>query len=327
MMLEDLYRLLRSGHVQTQGIVDTLREPLIVLDQNFCVVTANPAFFEVFRVDREETLGQSLFELGSGQWDIADLKSLLSDVVPKSAAIVGYEVAHVFPNIGERIMLVSARRLWHPDHSSTQMLIVFEDVTDRRQEIAAKDILLSETRHRMKNLLAVVRSLATQTQAEGRTGEEYRDAFLGRLEAMLSAQDMSLSNTDETDIAMILNNILQWQDRDRLVVLQGPSFRVPMAQVGPLSMIVHELTTNAVKHGALSNDIGKVHISWTVEPHEGHGRLALDWREEGGPHVSAPSRRGFGTDLVEFSASSMMGEAVLDYYPSGLHVRLTLPAL
>jgi two-component sensor histidine kinase len=325
--MEDIFRLLRSGPVQMQGIVDTLREPLIVLDQNMCVVTANPAFFRVFRADQEETLGQSLFELGNGQWDIAEFRSLLSDVVPRSAAIVGYEIAGDFPDIGQRTMLVSARRLWHPDHDSTQMLIVFEDVTERGQELAGRDMLLSETRHRMKNLLAVVRSLASQTQVEDRTGEEYRDAFLGRLEAMLSAQNILLSHIDETDIGMIIGNSLQGRDKERLVVLEGPFFRVPTAHVGPLLMILHELTTNALKHGALSNDTGKVHISWTVEPHEGQGCLALDWREEGGPRVSAPSRRGFGTDLVEFSASSMMGEAVLDYHPTGLHARLTLPAL
>ncbi len=326
MMLEDLYRLLRSGHVQTQGIVDTLIEPLVVLDQNLCVITANPAFFEFFRADREETLGQSLFSLGDGQWDIPELRSLLSCVVPKSAAIVGYEVTHVFPQLGQRTMLVSARKLWHPDHSSSQMLMVFEDVTEQRKEGAAKDILLAEVRHRMKNLLAVVRSIATQTQVEGRTGEQYRDVFLGRFEALVHSQNMLLSGSSETDLATVIASSLHWHKKERVLVQPGPLFLLPSTQAGPLSMILHELATNAVKHGALSNDAGKVHISWSVEPHDDSPGVTLDWREEGGPLVAAPTRHGFGTDLVGYSASSMGGEAELQYNPTGLHVRLRLPS-
>lgn len=326
MMLEDLYRLLRSAPVQTQGIVDTLLEPLVVLDQDLCVVTANPAFFEFFQLEREETLGQSLFALGGGQWDIPELRALLSSVVPKSAAIVGYEVTHVVPHLGRRTMLVSARRLWHPDNSSRQMLMVFEDVTERRQRSAAKDILVAEMRHRMKNLFAVVRSIATQTQVEGRTGEQYRDVFLGRFETLLRSQDMVLSGISETDLATVIASSIQWHKKERVVVQPGASFSLPSAQAGPLSMILHELTTNAVKYGALSNDAGTVHISWTVESHDGRPGVTLDWREAGGPLVAAPARRGFGTDLVEFSASSMGGEAVSQYHPSGLHVRLRLPS-
>ncbi|WP_312010092.1 PAS domain-containing protein [Bradyrhizobium neotropicale] len=144
MNLEDLYRLLRSEHVQAQGIVDTLEEPLLVLDQTGCVLTANRGFYETFSVSRDDTVGRSLFDLGDGQWDIPELRRLVSDIIPKSAAIVGYEVEAEFPTIGRRTMLVSARRLVHPDNNSTSILILFEDVTDRRRSEAQKDILLAE---------------------------------------------------------------------------------------------------------------------------------------------------------------------------------------
>jgi nitrogen-specific signal transduction histidine kinase len=180
MNLEDLYRLLRSEHVQAQGIVDSLDEPLLVLDQGGCVLTANRGFFETFRVGRDDTVGRSLFALGGGQWDIPELRRLVSEIIPRSAAIVGYEVEGEFPTIGRRTMLVSARRLVHPDNNSTSILILFQDVTENRRSDAQKDILLAETRHRMKNLLAIVRSLGNQTEVEGRSGKEYRDAFLGR---------------------------------------------------------------------------------------------------------------------------------------------------
>jgi hypothetical protein len=149
MHLEDLYRLLRSAHVQAQGIIDTLEEPLLVVDQAGCVLTGNRGFFQTFKVRRDETVGRSLFALGDGHWDIPELRSLLDDIVPKSTAVLGYEVNADFPSIGRRTMLVSARRLVHPDNNSTSILILFEDATEKRRKEGEKDILLAETRHRL----------------------------------------------------------------------------------------------------------------------------------------------------------------------------------
>ena len=95
MNLEDLYRLLRAGHVQAQGIVDTLEQPLLVLDQHLSVESGNVAFFRTFCVSKDETVGQPVFDLGDGQWDIPELRKLLSDVVPRSTAVIGYEVRHL----------------------------------------------------------------------------------------------------------------------------------------------------------------------------------------------------------------------------------------
>src|SRR5437764_883492 len=89
--LEDLYRLLRSAHVQAQGMVDTVPEPLLVLDQNLCVETANRAFFEAFKVTRDETIGHPLYDIGSGQWNISELRPLLAEVITKSTAVIGVE--------------------------------------------------------------------------------------------------------------------------------------------------------------------------------------------------------------------------------------------
>jgi PAS domain S-box-containing protein len=188
MHLEDLYRLLRSEHVQAQGIIDTLQEPLLVVDQSGCILTGNRGFFETFRVRRDDTIGRNLFALGSGQWDVPELRLLLDEIIPKSIAIIGYEVKADFPTIGQRTMLLSARRLIHPDNNSTSILILFEDVTERRRSDIEKDVLLAETRHRMKNLLAIVRAIATQITVDGRSGEEYRTAFLGRFEAVMRAE-------------------------------------------------------------------------------------------------------------------------------------------
>ncbi len=92
MMLEDLYRLLRSGHVQAQGVVDTMTQPIVVLDQRFYVTTANNAFVKTFQVERDDLLGKSLFDLGDGQWDIPELRDLMADIIPRATAVIGFEV-------------------------------------------------------------------------------------------------------------------------------------------------------------------------------------------------------------------------------------------
>jgi nitrogen-specific signal transduction histidine kinase len=155
MNLEDLYRLMRTEHVQAQGIVDTIGDPLLVLDGELCVQTANRAFYNTFKVSRDETIGQHLYELGNGQWNIADLRRLLEDVIPRSAAVLDYEVEHDFPGLGRRMMLLSAHRLFHPDNISRSLLLSMVDATERHKREAEQDLLLGELRHRIKNLLAM----------------------------------------------------------------------------------------------------------------------------------------------------------------------------
>src|SRR5690349_8154305 len=164
MNLEDIYRLLRSEHVQAQGIVDTVPNPLLVLDQDCCILNASRSFFETFKVTRDETIGQSLFKLGNGQWDIPALRLLLKDVVPKSVVVEGYQVEHNLPGPRPRPMNLTARKLFQPDNNRTDLLLLVEDATTRLQKEEERELLLGELQHRVKNLLGVVLALARQTE-------------------------------------------------------------------------------------------------------------------------------------------------------------------
>jgi PAS domain-containing protein len=115
MELDEIYRLMRLGHVQAQGIVDTVHDPLLVLDEHQVVVTANLSFFETFQVTREETVGANFFELGNGAWNIESLRLLIDKVIPRSSIVEAFEVEGDFPAIGQRTMLVSAKRLVRSD--------------------------------------------------------------------------------------------------------------------------------------------------------------------------------------------------------------------
>ena len=269
MMLEDLYRLLRTGHVQAQGVVDTMTQPIVVLDQSLCVSTVNNAFLKTFKVEREDILGNNFFDLGNGQWDIHELRQLIAAVIPKAAAVIGFEVMHNFPTIGQRTFLVDARRLVHPDDNSTNILVLFDDVTERQRHDAEKDFIISETRHRMRNLFAVVRSLAMRMNAEGLTGVDYRNRFLDRLEVTLHAQEIAAIN-ETTDFETMLQRSVGESGRGRLHC-EGAATPVPGSKIVPISMMFHELATNALKYGALSAPTGGIACQmvaggWTGEP-------------------------------------------------------------
>lgn len=325
MTLEELYRLLRSGHIQAQGIVDTLREPLLVLDKTYTVLSANPAFYRTFETDFESTVGHTLFELGDGQWDIAELRRLLIDVVPKAAAIIGYRVEHDFPRLGIRSMDVSVRQLHHPDNNSTHMLVVFDDVTERKRADENRDILLAETRHRMKNMIATIKVIARQTEAKGTTGEEYREKFLGRIDALLSAQDFISGDGADANLEALVQQCLLPIASNRVKLVPGPPVILADDQILPVAMILHELTTNALKYGALSNQSGTLELGWTVEQDAKSLSLILIWREIGGPPVIEPQRRGFGSRLIDHSVKGEGGKALFDYAQAGLQVQIAIP--
>ncbi|MDK1386892.1 HWE histidine kinase domain-containing protein [Sinorhizobium sp. 8-89] len=327
MTLEDLYRLLRNGHVQAQGIVDTVPDPLLVLDQNLCVQSASRAFFTTFQVSRAETIGQHIYELGNGQWDIPELRRLLEEVIPKSTAVVDYEVEQDFPSIGPRTMLVSAHRLFHPDNNSRTLLLSIVDATERRQREAEKDVLLGELRHRMKNLLALVQAIARQTTAAGRSGEAYRDAFMGRFNALVQAHDAAYAQEGEADLQQVLRQTLEPYSEGPTGVLveSGPAVPLGSKQIMSMSLILHELATNAIKYGALSTSAGQVRVRWTVEEASAPS-VRLVWQETGGPPVAPPASTGFGMQLIDFAVSRELGGRVeLNYAPAGLVVEIVAP--
>lgn len=325
MNVEDLYRLLRTSHIQAQGIVDTISDPMLVLDQSLCVQAASRSFFETFKVDRYETIGQPIYELGNGQWDIPELRLLLQQVIPKSTAVVNYEVEHDFPALGRRTMLLTARTLFHPDNASHSLLLAIVDATDRYRRDAAKDMLFGELRHRMKNLLGVAQSIARQTAVEGRSAEEYRDAFLGRFGALVEAQELAFSEQHEGLGALVERILAPYASRPEVVLIEpGPAVELDSRTIMSLSLVLHELATNATKYGALSVPAGQVRVGWQVE--EAGSRLRLNWAESGGPPVAPPASTGYGTRLIESAATyNLGGQVQQNYAVSGLETEIVIP--
>src|SRR6185436_16985184 len=140
---------LKAIETFSQNIVDTVREPLLMLDRTLRVNSANRAFYQTFHVSSKETEGRLIYELGNGQWDIPALRTLLEDVVPKSSVFNDFELQHTFPLIGRRVMLLNARKLEAGNHGEL-LVLAMEDVTERRhaeEEVlkAAADLKAIET--------------------------------------------------------------------------------------------------------------------------------------------------------------------------------------
>lgn len=323
MNMEDLYRLLRTGHVQAQGIVDTVADPMLLLDENLCVRGASRAFFEVFQVDRYETIGQHIYELGNGQWDIADLKLLLKQVIPRSTAIIDYRVEHDFPNLGHKVMLLTARTLHHPDNNSHLMLLSIVDITERAHRDSEKDMLFGELKHRMKNLLSVARSIARQAPTEGRSAAQYRDEFLGRFGALVEAQELGFIGDEATDLGALIERVIAPYagNAEAVRIATDGAVILGSSVLTSLGLVLHELATNAAKYGALSVPEGRVSVGWQAD--EASGYLQIDWVESGGPPVTQPVKTGFGTRLIQ--TAIYHGEVRQTYAPDGLEVEILIP--
>lgn len=134
-----------------EDIVETVREPLIVLDSDLRIVSANRSFYNSFRVTPEETVGNLIYDLGNRQWDIPKLRTLLEEILPKNNKFDDYEVEHIFSNIGHKIMLLNARRITHKEIGSQMILLAIEDITKFRKLERERKNILSMFAHDMKN--------------------------------------------------------------------------------------------------------------------------------------------------------------------------------
>jgi two-component sensor histidine kinase len=307
------------------GVVDTVREPLLLLDPDLRVWRASRSFYRAFRLTRAEAEGRPLYELGDGQWDVPALRRLLGDVLARDTAPADVEVTHGFATPGERTLRLSARRLAGLD----LILLAIEDVTERRRAEAQRELLRAEADHRVKNLLTLVQALAAQTVAHSRSLAEFGAAFEGRLQALARAHGHLLEERGRgADLRVLVERALEaYRLADPATVeARGERLVLPPQRGLALGLILHELATNAAKYGALSAPAGRVEVAWRVEARGGRRWVELCWTERGGPPVEPPTRRGFGTELIERScAYELGGEARLRFAPEGLRCGVTFP--
>jgi PAS domain S-box-containing protein len=201
------------------------------------------------------------------------------------------------------------------------------DITERKRAEETQRLLIGELNHRVKNMLATVQAIATQTLRHNSNPADFSVSFSGRIQSLARAHSL-LSNTTwrGADFGELIEDQLRLGTiEDGRLVATGPAVYLAPQSALHLALILHELATNATKYGGLSCPSGRITLNWTVDD----GMLRLTWTEHGGPPVRAPSRRGFGTTLINHSVKAEGGEAHATYRADGLtwEITIALPSM
>ena len=209
------------------------------------------------------------------------------------------------------------------DGSAHRLVSVMVDITDRKASEQHVKSLLREMSHRSKNLLSVIQAIARQTVRTAGTLEEFARRFVPRLHGLATSHDLLIEQGWQgAPLAELLRvHLAPFFDGDSSrLQMSGPDVMLSARAAQAVGLALHELATNAAKHGSLSSPTGKVVIKWEIDTNQGRaGQLRLTWSEHGGPPVRNPSSKGFGHMVIErIVADSLGGEVSISYAPQGL---------
>ena len=289
---------------------------------------ANDAYQQL--IGHREVMGrpidQALPEV-RGQGFVNLLENVMASREPfigRSASVVLQRTPEGPPE--ERFVDFIYQPILGPDGEAAGVFVEGSDVTDRVRAEQQQKLLLDELNHRVKNTLATVQSIAAQTLRTSPDPATFNQAFESRLLALSSTHDLlTASSWRGADLRDILLAEFRPHGTERYR-LEGPDLGLSPARALALGLLFHELATNAAKYGALSSPEGCVKVTWGLEDAGGEDRLVITWTEEKGPKVGPPTRKGFGSRLIERSLKGELGgEATLDYRQDGLHCRVVLP--
>lgn len=206
---------------------------------------------------------------------------------------------------------------------------IARDITQRKRADELRELFIAEMRHRAANLAAVINAIASQSRPKhSPVVDAYIERFTGRLQTILSAGDLIIASSSRTpDLAEILRTAISpfaVALPTSRITLSGPSLAVSEPLAGGLALAVHELATNALKYGALSNEEGTVELTWNVTPEVEGARVVIEWRERGGPAVSPPQRTGFGSRVINSAVRSAEDSSITcEYERDGLRCQFS----
>jgi len=306
-------------HTLAEGIVDTIRDPLLVLDQDLRVVTANQAFCQTFRMTRKNFEDRAVYALGDGQWNIPALRFLLENIAPLHTVMEGYEVEHEFPGIGQRSLLLNAREVVGQRNARKLILLTIEDVTERRvaeREMAEllrhKEMLLHEMQHRVANSLQIIAGillLKARTVQSEETRMHLRDAH-HRVMCVAAVQQQLLASSDGDPVYIgpYLSRLSQdlaasMKDDNRPILLEVQAENggtASSAEAVNIGLVVAELVTNAFKHAFVGSEAAGL-VVVADEVAETSWRLTVSDNGLGTPEGQLDSDKphpGLGTIIV-----------------------------
>jgi two-component sensor histidine kinase len=316
---------IEDGGTLAQAIVDTIREPLLVLDKDLRVVAASRSFYSTFKIRRQDVQGRPIYALGNGQWDIPELRVLLERILPQHTVMETYDVQQEFSEIGRRDMVLNARTVFFERNERSLILLAIEDVTLRRtierslaELLSQKETLLQEMQHRVANSLQIIASillLKARTVHSEETRVHLQDAHR-RVMSVASVQEhlQASAHGEQLPIAPYLSRLcatlaasMIGEERPILLEVMAGAGSVTSNEAVSIGLIVTELVINALKHAFAGGARGgRIAVLYDME--EGNWRLTIC--DDGVGKVEGQATKaasGLGTSIVEALAKQLDG--------------------
>ena len=318
-------RAILESRRRMEGIVQSAMDAIITIDESQRVVLFNPAAENVFGYSADKVLGQPVTILIPERFrprhDDYVRRFFDSGVLNRPLGRDGEGDLKALRSSGEEFPIEASISQVTVDGERVGTIIL-RDITERRTSEEARLLLAREVDHRAKNALAVAQALVTLTKADNI--QDFAEAVRGRIAALGRAHSLlSQSHWRGAPLEQLIRDEISPYAKEGQLDLQGPAINCSASSVQSLSLLFHELATNAVKHGALGHEDGLVKIAWSL----GAESLTVQWTERGGPRVKEPAEEGFGSRLLR-QVSGRQLNAQIDFHwdPAGLRVEVKLPA-
>jgi two-component sensor histidine kinase len=338
----------KDAQTLAEAIVNTIHEPLVVLDARFHVLAASRSFYEIFKVDPDQTHGRLLYSLGDGQWDIPALRVLLETIIPEKAAMDGFEVAHDFAGLGHRTMLLNARKVLYDTSEDIAILLAFTDVTDRRVIERAKDdrqerteellrqkqTLLQEMEHRVANSLQIIASilmLKARLVTSEETRQHLRDAHqrvmsVATVQSHLHATD----GVDQIEVGAYLSKLCEslaasmiGENQPIKLKVIADAGQIDSAQAVSMGLIVTELVINALKYAFPLDKEGSL-VLVTYESKKDDWKLVVSDNGIGKTAAGDPGATGgLGTVIVQALVKQLDAKMEIASAETGMSIAVT----
>jgi two-component system, chemotaxis family, CheB/CheR fusion protein len=301
------------------SIVESSDDAIVSKDLNGIITSWNRGAERLFGYSSEEVIGKPITILIPE--DRIDEEPEIIERVRRGERVDHYDTVRRRKDGGLIHISLTVSPLKDADGRIVGASKIARDITERKRAQEQQKLLVKEMKHRIKNSLATVQAIATQTLNQH---AEERDAFIARLHALGNAHDLLTSETwQAASLQAIVTQALkpfQEQHHERIAVEGPANMWLDSTKAVVVAMVVHELATNALKYGALSNGSGYVSVKWMQ--HSQPSLVKLVWQESGGPEISPPQRKGFGSHLIERAFGGQLGTAQLVFSPQGLSCTL-----
>ena len=306
-----------------KNFLESTQIATVFLDNNLRVMNFTPAIGQVLHLV-ETDVGRPIAHIKAR----IPIEELYDDVRRVLRTLASAERELTAPDSGTRY-IVRILPYRSTDNFIAGVVITFIDVTAITRAEERQRLLLAELQHRVRNTLGVVRSIARRSAQTSTSVEEYASHLDGRLNAFARTQAMVTRDPESgVDLGyMVVEELLGYHAREgEQLRVSGPPVRLQPKAAETFALAIHELATNAIKHGALTQSIGRIDVSWRIDEAASSAELVFEWWERGGPAVAPPKRKGFGTELLERTlAFELKGKTTLVFDPSGVHCTIVIP--